>query len=60
MKLEDAVRIFHDSAECPGVIISDDADALVCAECGVVVAQFTDTRVLDDILELLAALPPEG
>ncbi len=60
MKLEDAVRIFHDSvAECPGIIVSDDAGLLKCAECGAVVGQFTDMRVLADLVELLAALPAE-
>ena len=44
----------------PGIIVSDDTGALKCAECGVVVAQFTDTRVLSGILEYLDALPKDN
>jgi hypothetical protein len=37
MTLEDAALIFHDP--CPGLIVSNDAGELRCAECSAIVGQ---------------------
>ena len=33
-RLQDLMMIFHDSADCPGIITSDETGRLTCAECG--------------------------
>jgi hypothetical protein len=54
MNLEDVVMmIFHESADCPGVITSDDTGQVRCAECGNSVGQL-DRLVPRDLIGMLS------
>ena len=57
MNLEDVVRIFHKSEDCPGMILSDDTGELRCAECGQSVGK-VDSLVLRDLISLLSEPSP--
>jgi hypothetical protein len=50
--LQDVLMVFHESADCPGIITSNEAGCLVCAECGQTVG-VVDPRVLKGIVELV-------
>lgn len=59
MNLEDAVRIFHESEDCPGLITSEFTGELKCSECGQVVGKL-DSIVLRSIIELLEQVPAKN
>ena len=52
-KLEDVAMLFHDFADCPGIITSHEDGWLVCAECGKPVGQ-VEPGLLAQMIDLLS------
>lgn len=52
MNLEEVAMVFHEPS-CPGIVLSDPAGKLTCAECGEVLGRL-DPQVLRQIIEVLS------
>lgn len=57
MNLEDVCLFFHDSEECPGLVLSDPSGQLNCDECGADLGRI-DSVLLSEIIAILTKVPP--
>jgi hypothetical protein len=59
MNLQDVARIFHEPGECGGIITSDEAGYLKCAECHGTVG-WLQPSVLQAFIEVFSRVPDEA
>jgi len=56
MNLEDVCLFFHDSEDCPGIVLSDSSGQLNCDECGADLGRI-DSVLLSEIIAMLRQVP---